>query len=87
MKKRCFADHTGNEVDTFRDTLIQLMGNVKRFIEERALHEQMHVNKVTASRVQSCVGIGYSGKTSDVGTGVTICKGSETDRLDTTSGS
>jgi hypothetical protein len=34
MMQQCFADHTGIEVDTFRDTLLQLMGNVKEFIED-----------------------------------------------------
>ena len=36
MTKKCFADHTGIEVDMFRDTLLQLMGNVKKYIEKRA---------------------------------------------------
>lgn len=85
MTKKCFADHTGIEVDTFRDTLIQLMGNVMRFIEEKAPHKLKYDDKVKACRVQSCDGIGDSGKASDVGSVITICKGSETDKRDTTS--
>ena len=77
MTKRCFADHTGFEVDTFRDTLIQLIGNVKGFIQERAQLKQ----------VQSCDDIGYSGKASDVGSVVMICNELETNKLDTTSSS
>lgn len=36
MTMKCFADHTEIEVDTFRDTVLQLMGNVQKFIHERA---------------------------------------------------
>jgi hypothetical protein len=84
MTKKCFADHTGIEVDTFRYTLIQLLDKVKRFIEEKAQHIPAYDDKVKACRVQSCDGIGDSGKASDVGSVVMICKGSETDKPDTT---
>jgi hypothetical protein len=84
MTLKCFADHTGIEVDTFRDTLLQLMGNVKKYIEERAQHNLKYDDKVKACRVQSYDGIGNSGKASDVGSVAMICKGSETDTLDTT---
>lgn len=84
MTQQCFADHTRIEVDTFRDTLLQLMGNVKEFIEERAQHKLMYDDKVKACRVKSCDGIVDSGIASDVGSVVTECKGSETDKLDTT---
>ena len=87
MTKRCFVDHTGIEVDTFRDTLLQLMGNVKTFIEGRAQHRLLDGDKVKASLVKSCDGIDDTGKPLDVGSDVTICKGSETDKLDTTSSS
>ncbi|PWA61472.1 Actin-binding, cofilin/tropomyosin type [Artemisia annua] len=40
MTMKCFADHTGIEVDTYRDTLLILMGNVKEFINERKLNQQ-----------------------------------------------
>lgn len=36
MTSKRFANHTGFEVDAFRDTLLQLTGNVKKFIEARA---------------------------------------------------
>ena len=85
MTLKLFFDHTGIEVDTFRDTLLQLMGNVKAFIEERAQHKLLVDDKVKASLVKSCDGINDSGKALDVGSVVTICKGSENDKLDTTS--
>lgn len=87
MTLKCFADHMGIEVDTFSDTLLQLMGNVKEYIEERAQHNLKYDDKVKACRVQSCDGIVDSGKALDVGSAVSKCKGSETAKLDTTSSS
>lgn len=46
MTKKCFVDHTGIEVDTFRDTLVQLMDKVKRFINEKAQHIPGYDDKV-----------------------------------------
>ena len=83
--KKCFANYTGIEVDVFRVTLLQLMGNVKEYIEERAQHKRMYDDKVKACRVKSCDGIVDSGNASDVGSAVTECKGSDTEKLDTTS--
>ena len=62
MTKKGFATHTGIEVDVFRVTLLQLMGNVKEYIEERAQHILKYDDKVKACRVQSCDGIGNLGK-------------------------
>jgi hypothetical protein len=39
MTKTSFATYTGIEVNVFRVTLLQLMGNVKEYIMERAKHE------------------------------------------------
>ena len=87
MTEKCFANHTGIEVDTFRDSLLQLMGNVKKYIEERAQYKLKYDDKVTACQVQSCESIVESGKELDVGSVITECKGSETDKHDTTSSS
>ena len=84
MTKKCFANFTRIEVDVFRVTLLQLMGNVKEYIEERAKHEPKYEDKVKACEVQSSDGMVDSGKTLDVGSAVTKCKGSETAKLDTT---
>ncbi|GKD77532.1 hypothetical protein Tco_1340153, partial [Tanacetum coccineum] len=35
MTDKYFAKYTGIKVKQFRDTLLQLMGNVKKFIAER----------------------------------------------------
>ena len=36
MTKKSFASYMGNKVDMFRVTLLQLIGNVKEYIMERA---------------------------------------------------
>ena len=51
MAEKCFADHTGIDVYSFRNTLLQLMGNVKKYIAERAQHEPMYEDKVKACQV------------------------------------
>jgi Tfp pilus assembly major pilin PilA len=86
MTEKSFADYTGVEVDMFRVTLLQLMGNVKEYIEERQ-HKLKYDDNVKACQEQSCDGTVDSDIASDVGSVVTVCKGSETDTLDTTSSS
>ena len=85
IMEKCFENHTGFEVDAFRDTLLQLMGKVKMHIVVRAQHEPMNDDKANVSRVQSCDGIVESGIKLDVGSDVTKGKDSETDKIDTTS--
>ena len=63
------------------------MGNVKKYIMERAQNEPMNDDKMKACREQSRDGIVESGNKLDVGSGVTKCKDSETDKIDTTSSS
>jgi hypothetical protein len=87
MTKTSFATYTGIEVDVFRVTLLQLMGNVKEYIMERAKHEPKYEDKVMACEVQSSDGIVDSGRASDAGSVVTKGRESETDKIDTTSSS
>ena len=49
LTSKRFASHTGFEVDAFRDTLLQLTGNVKKFIEARA-HLQQSSDTVIVER-------------------------------------
>ena len=84
MTKKCFATYTGIEVDVFRVTLLQYMGNVKEYIEERAHHKLKHEDKVKACQMKSNDGIVNSAKASDVGLAVTEGRGSETNKLRTT---
>ena len=76
MTEKCFANHTGVEVYTFRHSLLQLMGNVKKYIMERAQNEPMNDDKVKACREQSRDGIVESGNALDVGSVVTKYKDS-----------
>ena len=71
MTEKSFADYTGIEVDMFRVTFLQLMGNVKKCIEERAQHKLNYDDKMKACRVKSCDDIVDSGKASDVGPVIT----------------
>lgn len=84
MTEKSFAEYSGMEVDMFRVTLLQLMGDVMEHVEERAKHKMKYDDKVKAHRVQSSDGIAYLGKVSDVGSVITECKGSESDKIDTT---
>ena len=76
MTEKCFANHTGVEVYTFRDSLLQLMGNVKKYIMEKAQNEPMDDDKVKACREQSRDGIVELDNALDVGSVVTKCKDS-----------
>ena len=73
MTEKSFAEYTGMEVDMFRVTLLQLMGDVKEHIEERAQHKLKYANRVKACQVKSSDGIVDSGKASDVGSVITEC--------------
>ena len=65
MTSKRFANHTGFEVDAFRDTLLQLTGNVKEFIEVRAHLQQSSVT-VIVERTTNESSAGFS--TQDVDT-------------------
>ena len=61
---------------TFRDSLLQLMGNVKKYIMERTQNEPMNDDKMKECREQSRDGIVESDCALDVGSVVTKCKDS-----------
>ena len=44
MTKQCFVGHTGCEIDTYREQLIQLVGSVMKFIQD---YEQEDISQVT----------------------------------------
>ncbi|GJV20769.1 hypothetical protein Tco_1369789 [Tanacetum coccineum] len=46
MTDKYFVEYTGIEVKHFRDTLLQHMGNVKKFVAERTRHQRQHDRKV-----------------------------------------
>jgi hypothetical protein len=87
MTRSCFAKHTSIEVDTFRNTLIQLMDNVKTFIMERAQLSHLDDETVKGTLVQSCDGIDDAGKALDDGLSVEMSKESANDMIDNTTSS
>lgn len=68
MMKKCFANYTGIEVDEFRETLIQLMENVMKHIEERTPNKLKYDDMVkyddkeNACQVKLCDGVIDLGK-------------------------
>ena len=46
MTKKCFADHTELDVDTFGDMLLQRLDKVKEYIEEKAKNELVYEDRV-----------------------------------------
>ena len=85
MTMKCFADHTGIEVDTFRDTLIQLLNNVKNLIDENAHHISKNGEEAKACMAQLSDAIRDSVNALDVGSYIVMCNGSTTDNIDSAS--
>ncbi|GKG08025.1 hypothetical protein Tco_0333857, partial [Tanacetum coccineum] len=48
-----FHEYTGIEVKHFRDTLLQHMGNVKKFIAERTRHQRQYDRRVNKRQMQT----------------------------------
>ena len=82
MTNRYFTNYTGVEVDMVRDTLLQLMGNVKKYIEKRAQDKPKCDIKMNESRVQSKDINVDLGKGSDA-----ECRRTETEKLNPSSSS
>nr|GEU88811.1 hypothetical protein [Tanacetum cinerariifolium] len=52
MTDKYFVEHTGIEVKHFRDTLLQHMGNVKKFVAERTRHQRQYDKRVNKRQMQ-----------------------------------
>ncbi|GKG31998.1 hypothetical protein Tco_0426948, partial [Tanacetum coccineum] len=48
-----FVEYTGIEVKHFKDTLLQHMGNVKKFIAERTRHQRQYDRMVSKRQIQT----------------------------------
>nr|GEW89414.1 hypothetical protein [Tanacetum cinerariifolium] len=48
-----FVEYTGIEVKYFRDTLLQHMGNVKKFVTERTRHQRQYYRRVNKRQMQT----------------------------------
>ncbi|GKD25266.1 hypothetical protein Tco_1231480 [Tanacetum coccineum] len=53
MTDKYFAEYTGIEVKQFRDTLLQLMGNVKKSVSKRTRHQRQYDRRVNKRQMQT----------------------------------
>ncbi|GKF75259.1 hypothetical protein Tco_0224703 [Tanacetum coccineum] len=53
MTDTYFVEYTGLEVQHFRDTLLQHLGNVKKSIAERTRHQRQYERRVNNRQVQT----------------------------------
>ncbi|GJV26689.1 hypothetical protein Tco_1383137 [Tanacetum coccineum] len=52
MTDKYFAEYTGIKVKNFRDTLLQHMSNVKKFVAERTNHKRLYDRRVNKRQMQ-----------------------------------
>ncbi|GKA13103.1 hypothetical protein Tco_0692649 [Tanacetum coccineum] len=53
MTDKYFVEYTGIEVKHFRDTLLQHMGNVKKFVSESIRHQRQYDKRVNKRQLQT----------------------------------
>nr|GEU49227.1 hypothetical protein [Tanacetum cinerariifolium] len=53
MTDKYFVEYTGIKVKHFRDTLLQHMGNVKKFVAERTRHQRQYDKRVNKRQMQT----------------------------------
>ncbi|GKD00625.1 hypothetical protein Tco_1170899, partial [Tanacetum coccineum] len=53
MADKYFAEYTGIEVKQFRETLLQHMSNVKKFVAERTRHQRQYDRRVNKRPMQT----------------------------------
>nr|GEY11273.1 hypothetical protein [Tanacetum cinerariifolium] len=53
MTKKYFVEYTGIEVEQFRETLLQHMGNVKKFVAKRTRHKRQYDIRVNKRQMQT----------------------------------
>ncbi|GJY79379.1 hypothetical protein Tco_0485180 [Tanacetum coccineum] len=81
-----FVQYTGIEVQHFRDTLLQHLGNVKKSVAERTRHQRQYERRVNKRQVQTQESKIDTGKaldadlvdTESIRTGLNQCKGTTT---------
>ncbi|GJT38661.1 hypothetical protein Tco_0938526 [Tanacetum coccineum] len=64
MTNKYFAEYTGIEVKQFRETLLQHMSNVKKFVAERTRHQRQYDRRVNKRQMQM--------QKSNIDTGTTV---------------
>nr|GEW16143.1 hypothetical protein [Tanacetum cinerariifolium] len=85
MTNKYFAEYTGIKVKQFRDTLLQLMGNVKKFVAERTLHQRQCDRRLNKIHIQTQKSKIDTGKVVYVDLVVTESSGTESEVQDDSS--
>ncbi|GJS63305.1 hypothetical protein Tco_0677869 [Tanacetum coccineum] len=85
MTNKYFVEYTGIEVKHFRDTLLQHMGNVKKYVAERTRHQRQYDRRVNKRQLQMQESKIDTGKALDNGLGVMESNGIESEVQDDSS--
>ncbi|GJT38369.1 hypothetical protein Tco_0938234 [Tanacetum coccineum] len=80
-----FAKYTGIEVKQFRETLLQHMSNVKKFVAERTRHKRLYDRRVNRRQMLKQESKVDSGKELDASLVVTKISGTKSGKQDTSS--
>ncbi|GKD59658.1 hypothetical protein Tco_1297167 [Tanacetum coccineum] len=83
MTDKYFAKYTGIEVKQFRETLLQHMSNVKKFVAERTRHKRLYDRRVNRRQMLKQESKVDSGKALDASLVVTKISGIESGKQDT----
>ncbi|GKD96703.1 hypothetical protein Tco_1380600 [Tanacetum coccineum] len=82
MTNKYFAEYTGIEVKQFKDTLLQLMGNVKKSVAKRTRHQRQYDRRMNKRQMQMQESKIDMGKAVDVDLVVTKSSGTESEVQD-----
>ncbi|GKD49783.1 hypothetical protein Tco_1278759, partial [Tanacetum coccineum] len=83
MTDKYFVEYTKIKVKHFRDTLLQLMGNVEKFVAKRTRHQRQYDRRVNKRQMQMRESKVDSGKTLDVDLVVIESSGTESEKQNT----
>ncbi|GJW74653.1 hypothetical protein Tco_0134023 [Tanacetum coccineum] len=85
MTDTYFVEYTGLEVQHFRDTLLQHLGNVKKSVAERTRHQRQYERRVNKRQMQTQESKIHTGKAVDNGLVVMERNGTESEVQDDSS--
>ncbi|GJT82131.1 hypothetical protein Tco_1056473 [Tanacetum coccineum] len=85
MTDTYFVEYTGIEVQHFRDTLLQHLGNVKKSVAERTRHQRQYERRVNKRQMQTQESKIHTGKAVDNGLVVMESNGTESEVQDDSS--
>ncbi|GJY92315.1 hypothetical protein Tco_0508097 [Tanacetum coccineum] len=85
MIDKYFVEYIGIEVNHFRDTLLQHMGNVKKYVAERTRHQRQYERMVNKRHMQTQESKIDTGKAVDNGLVVMKSNGTESEVQDESS--